>query len=245
MKTISQEKIKWIRSLQQKKNRTQEHVFFVEGRKMLEEALTHASKRIKLIVTTGKEFVLSAPSEIEVFHCTAKQMSQLSVLSSPSDFFVVLEQSPEILPSSNEKFVLLDGIQDPGNLGTILRTCDWFGIKHIVCSLDTVERYNPKVIQATMGSIFRVNIGYTDLVEYIRTSDKKILGTDMEAHSIYDSSEKLSLVDGLVIGNEGKGISQPVRDFIKNYIAIPRIGFAESLNAAVTTGIVLSYWTRK
>jgi len=140
---------------------------------------------------------------------------------------------------------VLDGIQDPGNLGTIIRTCDWFGIDHIVCSNDTVEHHNPKVIQATMGSIFRVQVSYVDLQDFIKLSKANIVGTEMAAPSLFDSMQILKEATGIVIGNEGKGISEEVRDLIPNHISIPKNGNSESLNAAVSAGIIMSHWTLK
>ena len=245
MKTITQEQIKWLRSLKQKKFRTADNCYFVEGKKMLEEAIAYASDHIEFIVTTDEDFKISITDEIEVLKCTAKQMNQLSELKTPSAFFILLKQRSEKLPIDNQRFIVLDGLQDPGNLGTIIRTCDWFGIKHIVCSKDTVEHYNPKVIQATMGSIFRVHVSYIDLKDFIKVSKAKIVGTEMTAPSLFDSMHILKEAIGIIIGNEGKCISPQVKELVNNHISIPKIGNSESLNAAVSAGIIMSHWTKK
>ncbi len=245
LKTLTQEQTKWLRSLKQKKYRTAEKCYFIEGKKMLEEALENVSEDILMIVTTDDSILAETFQNFEVYKCSAKQMQQFSELKTPSAYFTVIKKKTDGLPKINQKFIVLDGIQDPGNLGTIIRTCDWFGIEHIVCSNDTVEHHNPKVIQATMGSIFRVQVSYVDLQDFIKLSKAKIVGTEMAAPSLFDSMQILKEATGIVIGNEGKGISQEVRDLIPNHISIPKNGNSESLNAAVSAGIIMSHWTLK
>jgi len=245
LKTITQEQIKWLRSLKQKKFRTTDNCYFVEGKKMLEEALAYASENIEFIITTEDDFKASVTDKIEVLKCTEKQMNQLSELKTPSDYFTVLKKKSEKLPIDKQRFIVLDGIQDPGNLGTIIRTCDWFGVNHIVCSKDTVEHYNPKVIQSTMGSIFRIHVAYVDLLDFLEHSKGPIVGAEMSAPSMFQSNDILDQAIGIVIGNEGKGISPKVKEIISYHISIPKIGNSESLNAAVSAGIILSHWTKK
>ena len=141
--------------------------------------------------------------------------------------------------------VVLDDIKDPGNLGTIIRLCDWFGVSQIVCSLQSVDIYNPKVVQATMGSITRVAVFYTDLEEYLNNSDAKIYGTFMEGENIYKTSLPTNGI--VVFGNEANGISKTIEKFITNKIAIPRFGTlqtTESLNVAAAAAIVISEFKR-
>lgn len=211
---------------------------------MLEESLTFAEDNILEIITTELNFNIELNKKIKIWKCTAKQMEQISVLSTPSTFLIVLKQNSSTLISDYDKFLILDGIQDPGNLGTIIRTCDWFGINHLICSQDTVEVYNPKVVQSSMGSIFRINVSYLNIIEFIKSSRVLILGTELNAVSIYLSLDKLKSAKGIVIGSEGNGIRQEILDLLKDKITIPRNGNSESLNAAVSTGIILSYWTR-
>jgi len=245
LKILTQEKIKWLKGLHLKKNRSQEKCFFVEGRKMLQEALEFAREQISCIVTMDAEISVESLETFDIFHCTQKQMSQISYLTTPSDYFIVLNQATVDQSAGNDKILLLDGIQDPGNLGTIIRTCDWFGVKKIICSPETVEQYNPKVIQATMGSIFRIQLFYTDLVDFVKNANLSFLLTGMNGESIHEKSEVLNNINGVVIGNEGRGISNALREYIKDEIAIPKIGNSDSLNAAVSAGIILSYWTKK
>jgi TrmH family RNA methyltransferase len=153
---------------------------------------------------------------------------------------VVQQQPPKLPPVIKNKIsIVLDGIQDPGNLGTIIRIADWFGISQIVCSMDTVELYNPKVIQSTMGSFVRVNVWYDQPEDFLKTLNVPVLGALLNGKSIYET-EKLK--EGvLVIGNESKGIRENVLKWITDPVTIPRIGGAESLNAAVATGIIISH----
>ena len=148
--------------------------------------------------------------------------------------------NPEVL--KNCFSLVLDGVQDPGNLGTIIRTADWFGFKNIICSLTTAERYNPKTIQATMGSLPRVNMYYEDLALVLPQVEVPIYGALLEGKSIYNTpfgTEGL-----LILGNEGQGISEEVIKFIQHPVTIPRVGKAESLNVAISAGIFCSEISR-
>ncbi|MBM3455212.1 MAG: RNA methyltransferase [Bacteroidetes bacterium] len=245
MKTLTQDRIKWLKSLHLKKFRNAESCYYVEGIKMLEEAIKYAVEDIQFIITTQERSIIELQETFQIYYCTEKQMRQVSELKTPSAYIVVLRKRKCELPPKDKKFLVLDGIQDPGNFGTIIRTCDWFGVEHIVCSKDTVEQYNPKVIQATMGSIFRIHINYIELEDFIQKSEVKITGTDTKATSLFDAREILQETMGLVIGNEGNGIRPVLRKIISSQISIPKIGSAESLNAAVSAGIILSNWSVK
>ena len=142
----------------------------------------------------------------------------------------------------NKIILACDDIQDPGNFGTIIRTADWFGIHNIVASKNTVDVFNQKVIQASMGSVFRVRVEYVDLKSWLMTSERRILGTLLEGTSIFDY--KLETDSVVIIGNEGKGISSEIVELIQDKITIPAIGAAESLNAAVASGIILAELTQ-
>jgi RNA methyltransferase, TrmH family len=232
---LSKNKIKWIRSLQEKKYREAEGRFVVEGEKMVREALDLIPERVELVVHLHEFY----PGELscETLACNERELKQISFLQTPNKMLAVLKKGMN--PLTQKGLVLaLDGIQDPGNLGTIIRTADWFGLESIVCSTDTVDCYNPKVIQASMGSIYRVNLHYTDLHSFLSDSEKPIYGALLEGKNIYQMD--LSNDGILLMGNEGKGIRPELISHIKVPITIPRFGMAESLNVAVATAILLS-----
>ncbi|MEP5913894.1 MAG: RNA methyltransferase, partial [Flavobacteriaceae bacterium] len=168
------------------------------------------------------------------------ELKQMSSLSNANGILGVFRIFDIAKIENTDWMVALDVVRDPGNLGTIIRLCDWFGINQLVCSLDTVDCYNPKVLQATMGSIARVNIVYTDLEEFLTNADTPVYGAFMDGDVVYD--KKLPKSGILVMGNEANGISAEINSKIKNRIAIPQFGSAttESLNVATATGILLN-----
>jgi len=236
MESISTAQIKHIRSLSEKKFRSQSGLFVVEGEKMVAEAL-------------GSGFEV-----VELYHrdqIGETAMSRISSLSSPSPVLAVLKQRKFEIPDiSKGLYLALDTVRDPGNLGTIIRLSDWFGIDAIFASNDTVELYNPKVIQATMGAIFRKKVIYCDLreiCEKFSALSKNIYGTFLDGESIY---EKELSKDGLVImGNESNGISPEIAKYVNSSLLIPSFAgegpSAESLNVAIATAITLSEFKRR
>lgn len=246
-------KLKYIQSLGQKKFRQQEGVFIAEGPKLVAELLAlHSSSIIEIFALNGW---ISANDKItnktEVFEVSVLELEKISQLTTPNQVLAIVKQFDinEPIVVKNKIVLALDTIQDPGNMGTIIRIADWFGIDQIVSSTLTADIYNPKVIQSTMGSIARVKVYYTELAEWLSTQKK---------HPIYaamldgeDVTEMNKIKEGiLIVGNESKGISEPVLQFITNRITIPQKarlsdsfgqGKAESLNAAVATGIILSH----
>lgn len=176
-----------------------------------------------------------------VVRVSADELQKLSGLQSANLVLAIAEQRPTPAAKLNKGrfYLALDGIQDPGNMGTLIRIADWFGITTILASDDSVDFYNPKVIQATMGSFTRVNIAYGLLTNMLNNSPVPIFGALLEGHSIYEQPETTEGV--LLIGNESKGIHENLRPFINQPVHIPRLGGAESLNAAVAAGILLSY----
>lgn len=237
MEHLSKNKIKWIRSLRLKKNRDSEAVFVVEGEKMMREILKNWSHYIVLFCTSNEEF----RENNDAFFIDKNTMKDLSALRTPSDFLLVMRQPP--LQSNTTNLTLaIDGIQDPGNMGTIIRTADWFGVDEIVCSKETVDIFNSKVIQSSMGSLFRIPVRYLDLHNYLSDASRPIYGALLEGGDIYE--KKLHAKCIIVIGNEGNGISKSLCSLIDEPIFIPGKGAAESLNAAVATGIVLSEFSR-
>ncbi|MDD7886604.1 RNA methyltransferase [Flavivirga sp. 57AJ16] len=237
---LSKSHIKLITSLKQKKYRQQHGLFVVEGVKTIKELLR--SKLTLHALYTTESFNIDAKNEISI---TEAELKRISFLTTPNKALAIFKV-PEVKPIEEGRLVLaLDAVRDPGNLGTIIRLCDWFGVKDLVCSKETVDCFNPKVIQATMGSITRVNISYVDLELFLNKTSLPIYGAFMEGETVYDTS--LPKQGVLVMGNEANGISKEIEIFIKKKISIPRFGelqAAESLNVATATAILLSEFRR-
>lgn len=228
--------IKILQSLDKKKFRQKYNLFLVEGNKIIKELKNSAFK--------VKEIYSINPSELDFDGCpihliTEKDLQKTSHLQHPKNSLALCEIK-ESKPINTSIELVLDNIQDPGNLGTIIRLADWFGIEQIICSPDTVDFYNPKVIQATMGSFTRVNIVYQDIKALLKNSDKPIIGTDMIGNNLYqtDFPERFYLI----LGNEGNGIQPEIKNLLTQKITIPRFGknqSTESLNVSMATGIIL------
>jgi TrmH family RNA methyltransferase len=233
MDALSKNKIKWIRSLRLKKNRDVEGLFIVEGAKMVQEIITHQSAAIQHLVTTD----VSIETGIDTFLTDDATMKTLSGLTTSSSLLAVVKK-PDFEVKNTGWTLALDGIQDPGNMGTIIRTADWFGITQIVCSKNTVDCFNPKVVQSTMGSIFRVSVHYENLEDFLKNDDRSVYGALLEGKNMnsFENTEE----GILLMGNEGKGISETLLDSISHPVHIPGKGGAESLNVAVATGVLLA-----
>lgn len=248
---LSKNKIKYIRSLEQKKHRKEENVFLAEGHKLVGDLLGHF--RCKLIAGTA-EWFKAHPSirTQEAIEVTREELAKASLLKTPQDVLAVFEIPQAEWDTSviEESLCLaLDDIQDPGNLGTIVRTADWFGINHIFCSPGTADVFNPKTVQATMGALARVKLHYCDLKELISSLPKEtpLFGTFLDGRNIYE--EKLSDYGLIIMGNEGKGISPEITRMINRKLLIPNYPqgneTSESLNVAVATAIVCSEFRRQ
>jgi len=227
---------KLINSLVKKKFRQKYNNFIVEGVKIIDEALK-SDLKIHKIYTTEAIFDGNNTS-IELI--SERELKKISQLVQPNTALALCEIPNEKHIHSEGLILVLDDIRDPGNLGTIIRLADWFGIKQIICSQETVDVYNPKVIQATMGSFLRVQINYTNLEEFFQTYSYPVLGTFMEGKNIYQSQFPENAA--LVLGNEANGISEKINAFITEKISIPRMGNlqqTESLNVAMAAGIIL------
>ncbi len=215
-------------------------MFLVEGLKSIKEFIT-SNYQIDTIYYVSEQYQLlpKLPANITLFEVNNAELVKISTLQTPQGFLALVKM-PETKPVNKtvlkNKFTLvLDGIQDPGNMGTIIRTADWFGFENIICSLDAVEAYNPKTVQATMGSLARVNIFYEDLSAFLSDINIPVFGALLDGESIYKTQWGQ---EGLVIlGNEGKGISADVIEKINHPVTIPRVGSAESLNVAVSAAI--------
>lgn len=232
--------IRYIQSLKDKKTRDGQRVFVVEGSKMIRELLS-SGWDIEQIV--GVEESLGQLPELErhpLFRIVSvNDLARVSQLKTPNMVLAVVKQKMRSADVGNGLHLVLDGIQNPGNLGTIIRIADWFGIRSIVASSDTSDMYNPKVVQSTMGSIFRVNISYADLDVFFEKNTLPVYGALLSGLDIHAIGKVLNGI--IVIGNESRGIRPSIQSRIGFPITIPRIGKAESLNAAVATGIILSH----
>ncbi|WP_158961439.1 TrmH family RNA methyltransferase [Myroides fluvii] len=239
---VTKNQIKGIKSLHQKKYRKEHQLFIAEGVKVIQELLQSSFVLEHLYVTNEMEFDVPAHQRTIVSADDLKKMSALTTTPNCLAVFHCLESKSL---DFSDWVVALDDVRDPGNLGTIIRLCDWFGIRHIVCSLETVDCYNPKVIQATMGSVSRVNIAYTDLATRLKKVDAPIYGTFLGGENIYEMKGVQPGV--IVMGNEANGISTEIEQLVSRKITIPRFGNlqqTESLNVAMATSIVLSEFRR-
>jgi TrmH family RNA methyltransferase len=239
---VSKNQIKLITSLQHKKYRNEHQLFIAEGVKVIQELLQSNIVLEHLFVTEGIFDTINLSQKTLIKEA---DMKRISALVSPSSCLAIFKIPKSKMLEDKGLIVALDDIRDPGNLGTIIRLCDWFGVKQLVCSNETVDVYNPKVIQATMGSITRVNLVYIDLQYFIAQTSLPVFGTFMDGKNIY--KEVLPTDGVLIFGNEANGISPFLEKSIKNRIAIPRFGDiqqTESLNVATATAICLSEFRR-
>ena len=238
---LSKNKIKWIRSLHHKKTRDELGFFIVEGEKMVNEALIYAENFIELLAYTN-DFRHENLS-VESYEISAKELDQISLLTTPNKVLAVIRKKKTNSPIQQDNLILaLDGIQDPGNLGTIMRIADWYGISDIICSKNTVDWYNPKVVQASMGAIFRVHMHSLELENWLSDCKLNIYGALLEGSNIY--KETLQETGVLLLGNEGNGISKELLPLISHPISIPRFGGAESLNVSAAAAILVSEFKR-
>jgi RNA methyltransferase, TrmH family len=231
---LSKSQVKYIQSLAHKKSRDEERVFVAEGPKIVEDFLWHGNVKVKQIYAVR--------SWLDTNRKNTGSIEWLSQLKTPNQVLAVVEKFdvPDKIELKNKISIVLDTIQDPGNLGTIIRIADWFGVKNIICSNDCADMYNSKVVQATMGSIARVNVFYKDLLPWLKEQGGiKIYATALNGNAVHDFGK---IQEGIIIiGNESKGINDSILEMADEKISILRIGDAESLNAAVATGIILSH----
>ncbi|MBQ4822315.1 RNA methyltransferase [Aquimarina sp. MMG016] len=240
---VSKNQKKLIKSLYQKKYRKQHGLFVAEGKKVILELLEAEVKLHSLFSTN--EFSFDIPQNLH-YDVTEQELKQISFLATPQKALAIF-YIPKNQDVNTDSLVLaLDDVRDPGNLGTIIRLCDWFGVTALVCSEQTVDCYNPKVIQATMGSITRVNISYVNLLDFLEDQKEMIFGTFMDGNDIY--AEELPDNGVIVMGNEANGISSEIEQLVNKKISIPQFGSTketESLNVATATAIVLSEFRRR
>lgn len=238
---LTKSQIKWVRSLQQKKFRDAEGVFVAEG----EKCVNDLKGAFDLVLLISPE------------NATQTEIEQMSSLRTPQGVIGVFKKREDmgngLLDMGDGLWVALDGVQDPGNLGTIIRTCDWFGVHHIVCSRDTADCYNPKVVQATMGALARVNVHYIDnlgdMLQQMQKADYPIYGTLLDGKDMYEPTAIPTKDKGIIVmGNEGNGISPEVRELVTHPLFIPSyptdIPTSESLNVSIATAIILAEFRR-
>jgi RNA methyltransferase, TrmH family len=249
---LSKNQVKYLHSLRMGKFRELNRVFIAEGVKLVED-LMKSNFRIRIIygtpAWTDEHQRIIAGGEFVIQEITDEELGKISSMVTPNEVLAVVSYPDTAIPppeTFGNIILLLDHIQDPGNLGTIIRTADWFGIGHIFCSPDTVDVFNPKVVQATMGSICRVHVHYTDLKQFLTSlgGTWQKYGTVSGGENIYKAEPEFPAA--IIIGNESKGISEEYLPLLTQRIGIPsRSKGAESLNAAMATGIICSEFTRR
>lgn len=248
---ITKARIKLIKSLEQRKQRNLHHLFVAEGPKLVSELLE--TMQPYYIAALPEWWTQNSPlvkSACEQDTITPAELQRASLLRTPQQviaLFPIPEQTFSPTIAQTDLCLALDGVQDPGNIGTILRIADWFGIHHVVCSEDTVDAYNPKAVQATMGALARVEVHYTSLTALFRQCNVPIYGTLLDGNNIY--GQELGRNGFIVMGNEGNGLSPAVREMITHKLLIPNYPVGakttESLNVAIATSIVCSEFRRR
>jgi TrmH family RNA methyltransferase len=249
---LSKNKIKYIRSLELKKNRKEEQVFVAEGHKLVGDLLGHFPCRLLVATRTWLDRNPNVRAE-EIIEVTPDELTRASLQKTPQEVLAVFDQPVYEMDASvvsKELCLALDDVQDPGNLGTIIRLADWFGIRHIFCSPASADAFNPKVVQATMGALARVQIHYTPLaplLEELKGREVPIYGTFLDGEDLY---EKSLAPHGLIImGNEGNGISSEVAEYVNERLFIPNyplgVETSESLNVATATAIICAEFRRR
>jgi TrmH family RNA methyltransferase len=242
---LSKATIKFIKSLQVKKYRKQEQCFLIEGAKSVKELIASDFEVVKVLGTPAFLSSLKPPAKGELIEVEESALSGLGEFQTNRTALAIARLKPNepLLASSSEYALVLDDIRDPGNLGTIIRTADWYGIRKIITSLETADFYNPKVISATMGSFTRVQIYYTFLPGYLSGNALPLYGALLDGKDVHD----MTFAKGglILIGSESHGISAGLRPFVTEGITIPRYGRAESLNAGVATAVILDNLRRR
>ncbi|MBY6198386.1 RNA methyltransferase [Vibrio hangzhouensis] len=241
---ISKNQLKLLRALGQKKQRKAHGLFLVEGEKNVLE-LVHTSLSVRQIFATS-EFLTKHLEELKGFECIEASLDELTKASSlvSNNAAVAVVEIPETqAPEAKGMMIALDGVSDPGNLGTIIRIADWYGIKHIVASTDCADPYNPKTIRATMGSFGRVQVTLLDLPAYLQQSALPVYGAFLEGENVHKT--QFSAQGILLMGSESHGVRPEAEQYVTDKITIPAFGGAESLNVAMATGIILDNFRRQ
>lgn len=241
--SLSKNQLKLITSLGQKKYRQKHKLFVAEGIKVVREFL-QSSFELHSLFTTNNAFQ-AIPSN-KVFQISSADLHKISSLKTPNKVLALFHIPEEVDYSNSDLYVALDSVNDPGNLGTIIRLCDWFGIEHLLCSKETVDCFNSKVVQASMGSLTRVSIHYLDLIPTFQKLQKLVFIADMDGENVYTSEFPSEGI--LVLGNEANGVSVEIKKAADRVVSIPRFGSlkeTESLNVATATAVLLSEFKRR
>lgn len=243
---ITKNQIKYIKDLSRKSHRTEQRKFVVEGEKLIQEMI---QSKVEFEEIFALESWISDHPQIQATQVTTKELERISQLKTPNQVLAVVHTFEDDVNDDLENGVtlFLDRINDPGNLGTIIRMADWFGVIKIICTENSVDVYNSKVIQSSMGSVFRIPVFYQDAETYLEQYKKQfpenvILGAAMEGEVLGEAAMPQNGL--LVMGSESHGIDASIEKFIDKQVTIPRMGYAESLNVAVATGILLWEWKR-
>lgn len=240
--SITKSQLKLITSLSQKKYRQKHQLFIAEGTKVVNELLESSLELEMLFATENFETTVRKDKITFISETDLKKISSLKTPNKVLGIFKIPEQNKII---DTGLIIALDAINDPGNLGTIIRLCDWFGVKQLVCSNDTVDCYNQKVVQASMGSLTRISITYLDIETYVKNTCLPSFIADMDGENVYKIS--LPKEGVLIMGNEANGVSSKIKKVVSNTLSIPRFGenkVTESLNVATATAILLSEFNR-
>ncbi|MEM9685765.1 MAG: RNA methyltransferase [Bacteroidota bacterium] len=240
---VSKSQLKLITGLQQKKYRNKHKLFIAEGPKVIQEFLNSRFALHGLFTTQADEFSV-APDLMQ--HITDRELKSISNLTTPNKALALFKIPPAEAVEFRAIILALDAVNDPGNLGTIIRLCDWFGVTHIVCSHDTVDCYNAKVVQASMGSLARVYVSYVDLPEFLSQATIPVFASGVAGNAVYTVTLPKEAV--LIMGNEANGISEGILSIAQERVAIPNFSHlqqAESLNVATATAILLSEFRRR
>ncbi|MCS6819398.1 MAG: RNA methyltransferase [Chitinophagales bacterium] len=244
---LTKTKIKFLHSLQQKKYRQLTNRFIVEGDKTVRELLSSSFETETIFAEPWwlNRYNSQIPRNVEVVEVSHEQLKAISAMPSPNGVLAVacIPEQTAITDCKGMLLLALDTINDPGNLGTIIRIADWFGVSTIVCSSECVDAFNPKVVSAAKGSLFRAKIQYTDLNEFFRKMNKPIVAATLSGENLYKVNFPEDAI--LLIGSEAHGISADLYPHITHQVTIPGSGMAESLNAAVASGIILAEWFRR
>ena len=232
---ITHNQIKLIKSLALKKNRVKHQLFIVEGKKNVAELINSDYEIDSLFATNNW---INKNSNISAIKVNRSDLERISSQKNPDSVLAIVKIKDSPISSDSGIILVLDNVNDPGNMGTIIRMCDWFGVSSIICSTNTVDRYNPKVVQSAMGSIFRVSIVYTDLLEYLQEVRFPIYGAFMNGENVQNVVFPKDFY--LVMGNEANGIREDVAKLINRSVKIKNLGAKiESLNVAIATSILL------
>jgi TrmH family RNA methyltransferase len=240
---LTKSQFKSIKSLKQKKFRDENRLFLIEGKKMVDEAMNSTAEIKMILVQAGTK--ASFGKAVDIFELSSKEMDIISGMKTAPEVMAVCSFLPESELDFNKSILALDGVSDPGNLGTIIRVCDWFGIEQLVCHPGTVELYNPKVVQATMGSLFRVNVFTEALEDFLDRKPKNLqaYSADMDGESAYTAQLMEPFI--LIMGSESHGVRREILERSDAVLSIPAFGKAESLNVAVATSVLLSEFKRR